>query len=149
MTVLALAPHQNELSKHIPRNYPMANEQRLAELENKIAGLNSSLIAHDKNARQFESTLRNLDNSVKALTIQLERAKLEDYKEMNKVVDPLYNRVRETEKRQNIITGVVIAGSLIGATVIALSVYIFLDLKDSVHEHLEKHVPVATVEKTP
>ena len=72
------------------KKYQSINEKILVEL-------NVSLSNHFKDEIQYDKTIRNLDNSVKNLTLQMERAKLEDYKSITKALNPIYDRIRLVE----------------------------------------------------
>lgn len=68
-----------------------------AKIELAFNTLASDLKANHEDAKQHEQTLRNLDESLKALTLQLERSKLDGYKEINTAMHPVYNMLRKVE----------------------------------------------------
>jgi len=52
--------------------------------------------------KSFEGTIRNLDGSVKSLSLQMERYKLDDYKNLMEVLNPLFEKIRTVEKNCNV-----------------------------------------------
>ena len=73
-------------------------EQLVTDLEVKVNTLSISVGSHLAESSSLEDTLRNIDNTVNQIKVDIEKGKLEAHLDIEKALDPVYELLRKNSE---------------------------------------------------
>ena len=74
-------------------------ENKVSHLDNTVAKLMGKIDAYLDEKKEHERTLRNIDDNLKALTVQMATSTGERHKEYEEQITPIWNVVRKHDSR--------------------------------------------------